>query len=109
MNSLKKAIQAGDDQAVRKAIASNPALVGKTTNLGAWSNLSPLHVAIVTKQPAICSLLIELGADLGSQAQLTLGDCFQQLLGGCCLLLESILLTIGVVARIFVLLVVVLV
>jgi len=66
---LVRLVTDGDAEAVRAAVAENPALLGRTVDRDGQGGWTPLHVAVAGGDAAVVRVLLDAGADLGARTE----------------------------------------
>ena len=66
---LTTLIADGDVDAVRTAVQSSPALLGRTVERDGQAGWTPLHVAVVEGQTDVVRALVDAGADLTARTE----------------------------------------
>lgn len=66
---LGRLVADGDADAVRAALAENPALLARTVEREGQGGWTPLHLAVVARQAEIVRLLVGAGADLTARTE----------------------------------------
>jgi ankyrin repeat protein len=66
---LGRLIADGDVDEVRSAVENNPRLVARTVERAGQGGWTPLHVAVVERQPEIARVLVDAGADIGARTE----------------------------------------
>ncbi len=66
---LGRLIADGDVDQVRSAVESNPRLLARTVEREGQGGWTPLHVAVIERQPEIARLLVDAGADIGARTE----------------------------------------
>jgi hypothetical protein len=66
---LGRLIADGDVDQVRSAVENNPRLVARTVERAGQGGWTPLHVAVVERQPEIARVLVDAGADIGARTE----------------------------------------